>query len=143
MRSNCFLSLFKTINYLIHAIYHIICKLYISLCILVFSDTCKINVWINLKQVTLISIKHTVIFSLARSLKVVNCCDIKLVEMLGIPSNGLASWASMGCQNCQPLIFLKLEHLRDHKISPIHWIVNNYSPKWRWLAVDIYQAAKW
>ena len=22
------------------------------------------------------------------------------------------------------------------------WIVNNYSPKWRWLAVDIYRAAK-
>ena len=22
-------------------------------------------------------------------------------------------------------------------------IFNNYSPKWRWLVVDIYQAAKW
>ena len=23
-----------------------------------------------------------------------------------------------------------------------HWILNNYSPKWRWIVVDIYRAAK-
>ena len=23
-----------------------------------------------------------------------------------------------------------------------HWVVNNYSPKWRWTVVDIYRAAK-
>ena len=22
-------------------------------------------------------------------------------------------------------------------------VVNNYSPKWRWIVVDIYRAAKW
>ena len=26
--------------------------------------------------------------------------------------------------------------------TSICWIFNNYSPKWRWLAVDIYRAAK-
>ena len=26
--------------------------------------------------------------------------------------------------------------------TPVHIIINNYSTKWRWLAVDIYRAAK-
>ena len=26
--------------------------------------------------------------------------------------------------------------------DPWAWLINNYSPKWRWLAVDIYRAAK-
>ena len=52
----------------------------------------------------------------------------------------------------QPLPFKKNLHLplkmpldaRAYTISDkhVHIIFNNYSPKWRWLAVDIYRAAK-
>ena len=28
------------------------------------------------------------------------------------------------------------------EVAPAITIINNYSPKWRWLAVDIYRAAK-
>ena len=52
-----------------------------------------VNVWINLNASYIdLNIAHSY-FSLARSLKVVNCCDIKLDEMLGVTCNGLASWA--------------------------------------------------
>ena len=27
-------------------------------------------------------------------------------------------------------------------LPPLRWVINNYSLKWRWLAVDIYRAAK-
>ena len=30
----------------------------------------------------------------------------------------------------------------SRKMAAILQIINNYSPKWRWLAVDIYRAAK-
>ena len=52
-----------------------------------------VNVWINLNASHIdLNIAHSY-FSLARSLKLVNCCDIKLDEMLGVTCNGLASWA--------------------------------------------------
>ena len=53
-----------------------------------------VNVWIHLNASHIdLSIAHS-FFSLARSLKVVNCCDnIKLDEMPGVTCNGLASWA--------------------------------------------------
>ena len=34
----------------------------------------------------------------------------------------------------------KLSHIIEHGLRG--FIVNNYSPKWRWIAVDIYRAAK-
>ena len=45
--------------------------------------------------------------------------------------------------------FVTLIEIRVHliRVNPGHiWlikqIINNYSPKWRWLVVDIYRAAK-
>ena len=35
-----------------------------------------------------------------------------------------------------------LEHLSLFNTMSDEEIVNNYSPKWRWLVVDIYRAAK-
>ena len=36
--------------------------------------------------------------------------------------------------------FKKMAHVIQHDLQG--FIVNNYSPKWRWLVVDIYRAAK-
>ena len=38
---------------------------------------------------------------------------------------------------------MPIYHEMHSSVHKILYIFNNYSPKWRWLVVDIYRGAKW